>query len=758
MVLIFSFLLCVFLLALSKTEDYDAWLHLGFGRIIWELKGLPAHEPFIYPLVNEPFLYSSWLFGLIYYITYLISGVSGIILLKAATITVGFFILIKDSLRPYKNYTVTFAVMAAAVIAAHHRFVERPDTFLMIFLAFSIFSLRAFVCDNNRYLYALPFVHMLWANTHSSITLMFIPFLAFLVGGIVQGYVGRRWQTEAVVLTRRQLKTILFTFIASFAASLVNPYFLGQYGYGTQILASDWYKQQIMELGSPTWQTEPFFFIMAAAVGISFLLNARRLSFIDLFLAIPFMVLPFSARRFIFVFVIATAPVIARNVSAFVSSSRTVNTLLGKKALAVLAASLIAVYCAVFLSGTEGSRNFGFGFNNRFMPEGALQFMDKRAIEGKVFNTFHWGQYITWRDFPRRAAFVDGRGYLSKELSEKRNEALTSPATLDELYDKYGFESVLIEYPIGLNSLLALSYDSDFALPDPGWALVYWDDLSLLYLKRGKGYDHVIKTDEYRYIKPANNIAGIEPYLADKEFLGNVIRELKRNIDETGSSKAHALLGFVCNRSGLYREAIDSLSAVISNPLSPSSALAYKETGYAYYHLGDREKALHYYRKALALEDDADTYYSMGVILDGKGEFREAAKYFSNALKRNRTFLNAYMALITTYHRLGMEEEAGSTTQQYEKAKLRVEAERQYEQGFTYFRMGMIDKAYEHQRRVLELDPDFANAHYVLGLIAVMAGDTETAKNHWNEYLRLDPKGLFAKKAREKLAALGKQH
>ena len=210
--IIFLFLTSVFLLALCKVEDTDAWMHLSFGRLIWELKGLPSNELFVYTSLDKPFSYSSWLFGLIYYTAYHAFNIYGVTLLKAITITTAFYILIKDSLRPYKNHIVSIMVMTAVVLMSRHRFVERPDTFLMVFLSFSIFSLNAFVYDNKKYIYALPLTHMLWANSHSSINLMFVPFLSFIVGGLLQRYLNRIVHSSHE-LSASQLKTIALLFL-----------------------------------------------------------------------------------------------------------------------------------------------------------------------------------------------------------------------------------------------------------------------------------------------------------------------------------------------------------------------------------------------------------------------------------------------------------------------------------------------------------------------------------------------------------------
>ena len=46
------------------------------------------------------------------------------------------------------------------------------------------------------------------------------------------------------------------------------------------------------------------------------------------------------------------------------------------------------------------------------------------------------------------------------------------------------------------------------ALTSPDWALVYWDDVALVYLRRGGSHTAVIERDGYRLVKPANGSAG----------------------------------------------------------------------------------------------------------------------------------------------------------------------------------------------------------------------------------------------------------
>lgn len=636
------FLISVFLLALCNIEDPDAWIHLTMGRMIWDLKGLPANEPFMYPMQDTPFSYSSWLFGLVYYFAYHTFTIYGVILLKATIILTSFYILIKDSLRPFNNYHVSIIVMTLAVLILRPQFVERPDTFLMIFLPLSIFCLNALIYEDKRYIYFLPLIHILWANSHSSINLMVVPFLSFIIGGSFQRYLNNKGLLFSTRPSISQINTILLIFIASFAASLLSPYHLNQYTYGFGFLASDWFKQEIVELNTPTWRDDKPVYFTIAVVIISFALNwltarrlhyvdydKKRLSFIDLLTVVPVIFLSLSARRFMVPLVLVSTPIIARNVSAFMerlkAEKKVLSFLVGRRSTA-LVATWIVLYAALTLAHVQPFGNngkiFGFGINYYRFPESALRYMDKRNITGRIFNLFEWGQYIEWRDFPKRAAFIDGRGHLTLDLLGKMDLALTNANVLDELHKRYGFESVLISYPLITRD--ASEYGIDIALSSPKWALVYWDDISLIYLRRNGQYDLIIKEDEYKFVKPANGIK--RSRLSDASYLVALINELMRNIRDTGSSKAYVYLGTVYNEIGLYKEALDCFSKVKDTitvdtyaQLSDYYELnpvvdAYKGMAQSYDMLGYPDESIKYYKKSLSIKKDDRIFYNLGKL------------------------------------------------------------------------------------------------------------------------------------------------
>lgn len=751
-------LITVFLSALTKIHDLDAWIHLTMGRLIWETKGMPDTEPFVYTMLGKPFSYSSWLFGVLYYLVYKLFSIYGVILLKATTVTLAFFILLRDSLRPYRNTIVAVCVMLVVFIMSRHRFVERPDTFLMIFLPFSIYSLNAYVYDGKKFIYALPLVHLLWANSHSSINLMFIPFSAFLIGGVLL----RSKIFDSLIKLQiapapsyAQLRTILIIFIALFAASLISPYSVGQYTFGAKFLASAWFKQEILELKPPTWGTFKSLYLFTALIIASFFLNLKRFHLIYAILAIPFAVLAFTSIRFIFLFAIVAGPIISRNISSWVDALCPQEGVFSfeKFAAGLVALTIIISALLVIPTGAplqEENKELGFGSINT-APEGALRYMDSRDISGRVFNLFQWGQYISWRDYPKRTVFIDGRGYFPESMLEDLDRARMMPAVLDRLHAQYGFESILLDYPIDKEGVTGFNYDIDKSLQHPGWALVYWDDVSLLYLRRGGLYDSVIRKDEYRFIKPANQIEGVKARLRRRDFRENLIKELQRNISQTGSLRAMVFLGYVYNELGQYDKAIDIYSEVIGHGRSKNLLSAYYGIAFAYGKIGDFKQSLNYYKKALGLGESAALHYKTGRACMSLDDHKTAAEHFTKALKLDPNLVTVYPLLISTYKKIGQNRKAEKVAMAYENAKqsaageehfregLRAYFEKKYDAavseflasieknpsnpapysnlGYIYYDIGFFEKAYEYQRRAIEVDPDFANAHYGLAML-----------------------------------------
>jgi tetratricopeptide (TPR) repeat protein len=59
-----------------------------------------------------------------------------------------------------------------------------------------------------------------------------------------------------------------------------------------------------------------------------------------------------------------------------------------------------------------------------------------------------------------------------------------------------------------------------------------------------------------------------------------------------------------------------------------------------------------------------------------------------------------------------------------------------------------LEKAYDQVNKTLELNPNLSQAHLLKGNILLRARRTADAQHEFEEYLRLEPKGIFADQTR----------
>jgi tetratricopeptide (TPR) repeat protein len=773
------FLSCIISLSIIKTSDYDAWIHLVFGRLIWNLKAIPATESFLPAMAGKPFSYSSWLFGLLYYVSYHFFAGYGVVLLKALSVLTIFGIAFRDALIPCRNRYLAAAVLIVIAVCMRVRFVERPDTFLLIFLPYSIIALNVYLREGNRkFMYFLPLVHLLWANCHSSINLMFVPFVAVFVGGAAAALLARKGIEVGNTLDGRQARFIGIILVASLLCALISPYGINQFTFAAQFLKMDVYKQEILELQPTTWMLGyRWFFILLALTAASFPAAWKRLSLVDLALLFPFVYLAFLSRRFVFVFGVVAAPILIRNLS-FALQRLPQPSLRLRGASAILVALWIAGWTAISFSGAGPWHNPiavpGFGFELVLQPEGALRFMDSRNINGRIFNYFPWGQYIEWRDTPRRVPFVDGRGYLTPELMEQ----VFSETDLDRLAQQYGIDAFLVSYPTpqaGTDGVI----ERDLGLSVPGWVLVYWDDVALLYLKQGGKYDEIVRREQYQFARPANSLAAVESVAKVSGQGELLIKELQRALRDTGSARAGIMLGYAYKTLGQNREAIATLLAVKDKKFRfPVS----KYLGECYEQTGDTTQALASYRAALRESESSTLHYRVGMLSLKNADMTGALKHLERAVELDPSAYEACSKLAEVYQKVGKHQEAAELIKKVQDkqtaSRLFNDGVKAYMEGrvneaatlfkrsiaanpshpipyvnlgFAQYDLGAVNDAFASFQQALKLDPQCALAHYGVAMVYKRRGDIPAANRHWKQYLEIEPVGQFARIAKKEL-------
>jgi tetratricopeptide (TPR) repeat protein len=754
--------------------------------------GFPPSEPFTFPSAGAPYYNLEWLFDVILYLAYLAGGFAGVILLKAALIALVFLIIWKDAgltagrgAGDALDALIRTAVLLPLLLMVKHRIVERPDLVLMLFLSFTIYALNTYLSQGRcRYLYVLPLVQVLWVNMHPSIVAGAVPFVALLGGGVLLRGLGR-WRGAEIpeAPAGRQLTTIALVFAAVLVASLLNPHGAEPLMVPFRLATSSWHALHILELQPPRPASQPGPFVVTALLGATLLASARRYPVIPALLVAPFISLGLSALRFIPILIIVAAPVLVRNIRVMAGGVRSA---WGRRAGLTLAstATALALTAVGLTVGTriepfaDGRKIPGFGVNDLFLPEGALRYLDRIGVQGRVLNKLHWGGYIAWRDHPRRLAIVDGRAYLPPGLLGAIDLALTNPELLDRLQGEHGFDVVLMAYPLIASDASGLD-----ALPSPSrWALVYWDDVALVYLRRSAGLAGIIGRDEYRQVKPAYGVGYLRQALAGPSALRALMAESGRNVAETGSSIGYTFLGFALLQAGDLDQAIETFGRVrgYSTVWDAQQGLAL-----AYWQKGDLPQAIERYRDLLRGSDDPLITFNLGLALAKSGQDREAVSHLERA-RANAPWLAAvYPVLIGAYRRLGeghREQElqtasaaartraraaqhAGNAARLERQGRL-AEAVAELRSalsldsrnpevlsalGDVYLRQNRLDEARAQHDAALGIDPGLARAHYGLALVHRRRGERADARRHLEEYVRLEPRSYLAWQARQEL-------
>jgi tetratricopeptide (TPR) repeat protein len=800
-----ALLAVVVALGITRVADWDAWSHLAYGRDLVTRGGFPAREPFVFPAASLPYHNTEWVFDAGVYLTYALGGFPAVVLLRVAVIALAFGLLWADARighpspdAPWWRPALRLAVFVPLVLVARHRFVERPDIALMALLAFTIYALHAAVAEGRRRpLLALPLVAVVWANVHPSVVVAAVPFGAVLASGALAHLLARWRGTGPPAPPAAMLARIGAVFVAFALASLVNPRGWEAVLLPLRLTEAGWLRHQVAELQPPVFWQSPAPFVIIALLAVTFLLAGRRAWLSDVLLVAPFAVLALSAGRFIFLLAVVAAPVLARNVVAIADAVAA--RWPGRRAergLAGAGATLVATGLLLVVLTLGGRGPFawagqvtGLGAHLEALPEGALRYLDANRIEGRVYNTFQWGGYLAWRDFPRRAPIVDGRGYLPPGLIEEVTFARSHPRHLRRLADAYGFDVAVVDYPVYTAGDTAPVVESDgvaradLALNAPDWALVHWDDVALVYLRRVPRHAALIARDEYRLVTPGNPVPSIAQVLADRAALPAVVAELERAQVAAPSRLATILLGFAALEQGR----LDAAVAAFEQGLAGRHRLdALQGLALARWRQGDLAGALEHYRAIVADAESALMLYNAGLAAARLNDARGAIDFLERARRVNPAFVPTYALLAEVYRHTGDAAREAEVTAAQARALAAQQAAARLAEATRLQRRGQPDAAraaVEEALRVrpdsaaaltrlgdLELeagrvehavaryaaataaDPTHADAVYGLARAHARQGHDEQARRHYEAFLRLAPRSYLAWQVRQTLA------
>lgn len=629
-------LAAVLVLAASiyPASDPDLYIMLATGRYVTQTGHAPTADQWSSTAFGRPWQMHEWFSSLIFYLLFANWGINGIILFKAFLL-VGAFLLAMITMK-IKGVSpeVSLVVSLLALLASNFGFAERIQIFVFFFLVLLLFWMEMNRSGKVSYKYFLPgiiLLMVLWANVH--MTNVFGVFIIglYLFDDMIIAFKDRSW---------RKLVEPSITFISSFAAIGINPYgfynvWLSMtYYFRPELQAADAkIYTSILEyqpLLSPGFSREPLVVYGLVWICFSFLgilLGWKRLRFSFFVLWALFTYWAFGYMRFLWLQIFITMIGIGyhwQGAADYILNKfrKRIPAIKIKPGLLFLTL-VIAALCGAGLfqrSGKHLWQRVRLGWKPRMYSDQGADFLSKYRRGGKVFNDFDIGGYLLWKQIP---VFVDGRigPYFGTEIMQDHFKISGGDLIL---LDRYGIDWIFLPYAKTSQTEEFDRFNS-IIISSGIWALVYWDDAGLIYVRRTPLYSDVIGKYEYRYVNPAvpNLNAESGPFLA----------ELERKLDEDSSSlMAHTLAGNYFFFHDQPQIAEKEFRLVLSK--DPDNAMMYNNLANTLLRQGKIDEAVGLYKKAVKIDVNLGlAYCNWGYVMEAKSDLKEAIRLYLIAIK-----------------------------------------------------------------------------------------------------------------------------
>lgn len=612
-----AFLLCLgvsislILLAVAhRSYDTDVWQHLRVGRAIWQLHEIPRTNLWTWPTFGAPYDIPSWLFRVVLWPFWAAFGERGLDLWRWSTAVALFALLFAAARRAAGRAgdgLPTLAILVWSALLWRARWECRPETLAALFLATEIVILewRRTQPRSGRpwrdVAWWLVPLQLLWINVHISYYLGLVIGVAY----VLDGYWRRSRGNSSSDASR-----LLLILLAAGCACLVNPF-----GFRAIVQPFDFFLhgryelifQYVDELQPINWSENirnglPLY--LAALLGVA-LWRWRRVGFDPAQAVLLAVLLPqaLATNRFLGFFVIATAPLFARDVELVLAGTKPPPALRSSWPRALALACPILLLCGFEL--TRSLPAFGMGPRWDRVPVRACDYIVQNNMVGHGYNMYWHGGYLLWRFWPDRGRlpFMDIHQTGLREDRDAQVQSMMDSSAWQALDARHRFDWVLlptVELP-GQHLMDWLDADST------RWSLVFADDAASLFVRSEGTFGLLAARDGYRCLRMGERGYGRlqQRALADSTIRARLRSDLDRAVASSPwNSRARSLRASVALIESRWTDARNDLEAGLV--VSPGLSRAHDRLAYALIMSGEPARALEEIRTARTLGMTAD--------------------------------------------------------------------------------------------------------------------------------------------------------
>jgi len=479
-------LIVIVLRRLSTTvADPDLWGFLAFGKLFWSTGQFPYRDVFSYLPTLDPWVYHEWLTSVLFYPLYQHLGAPGLQIFKYLIALATFLFLYLTARKRGANlfgFALVFFIALRGWIYFGYSPV-RAQVFTYFFFALTLYLLESGRLKNRwGGLWLIVLIQAFWSNLHGG----------FLAGiGLISLYVLGEF------ISRRSFLPYLVILILSAMAILINPYGLEYYAYIVRAISMprpeiwEWYSIRAAFIaGIISWK-EILSIVCMVIFGLILMwrnhwkdITASLTLCLTLYLGLR------HIRHLVFFYLLMAVYLPGlltyywedlKSKPGFMSVLRS----LGIR-VPVLVASILTLFIAFsFVKRSPLTIEIPSQPGKEFYyPVGAVTYIQKHRLSGKLLTEFGWGEYLIWNLYPQCKVGLDGRyeTVYPEEVVKKY---------FDFLYLRSDYRQFLSDYPpdMILVSIKSLLYDS--LKIDHQWQEAFADSGCALFI--GKNFKSLVR-------------------------------------------------------------------------------------------------------------------------------------------------------------------------------------------------------------------------------------------------------------------------
>jgi hypothetical protein len=470
--------------------DGDTGWHIRTGDYIREHRAVPHKDIFTFTKPDEPWFAWEWGSDLIFSTLHQIWGVKAVALLAGVLVCATATILFRHMLSTGGNIFFSLAGALLANGAASVHFLARPHIFTFLLLALSLWILARDRQTPDGRIWLLAPITVLWVNLHGGFLALLVCLGLTAMGYWLQWLFSRSTQ-DLFYLRRHGIVTAVCA-----AATLANPYGYGLHVHIVEYLRSGFVMDAVQEFQSPSFRGEnmlQYEFLLLSGIALSgFLVGKKR--FVEPLLILFWAQASLSSMRHVPIFAIVAAPILAvqlseawnqwtRNQSrkSIAAIIRDLGNEFSRKSLRLTIWGPLAILATgMSMSAAKGDiwpsdfpkERFPSALVNRYSADLA----PASGQMPRIFTSDQWGDYLTYRFYPRIRIFVDGRSDLfGAGLGKEYLRMAQASYEWETLLDRYRIDIAMVPISWPLGELLKRS---------PRWRMVADDGLGILFERR----------------------------------------------------------------------------------------------------------------------------------------------------------------------------------------------------------------------------------------------------------------------------------